>query len=309
MTTRTGTPTPTRCPWAGSGARPSCWGGVAEIKRKDLSHDRRGNPDEPPRRLRRGPGRGPGPPAVAPGPGPAHGPGSPGRGGGRPARDSGVGRSGPPPPGRQGRGRRVPGHPALGRGRTAGDRPGAAEGTMSRQDFLAAILADPDSGVPRLVLADYLEEQGNPDGPRLRGPGRWVLWTEIPRVTLRDRAFLAWEDFELPAPPDSLVPPVVVGLLESPPACDRPFVPPPLNELSFTASSRGPGGCQAGRASVRYGGHWLCWACAVELSRRRLRLLDRGGQPAAASPLPPAARPVRSVEWRTFNEAQALRGR
>ena len=151
---------------------------------------------------------------------------------------------------------------------------------MTREDFLPSILGDPDNDAPRLVLADFLEESDDPDGPRLRRPGRWVLWTELPRVTLRDRAYLVWEDFAPPGGVAGLPPPVVVGLLEWPPACARPFVPPPVNELS---SSVAAGGCRAGRASTRYGGHWLCWSCAVELSRRRMRLLDRTPRPAVES--------------------------
>jgi uncharacterized protein (TIGR02996 family) len=40
---------------------------------------------------------------------------------------------------------------------------------MSREeDFLQAILENPDDDVPRLIFADWLEEQGDPRGEFIR---------------------------------------------------------------------------------------------------------------------------------------------
>jgi uncharacterized protein (TIGR02996 family) len=39
--------------------------------------------------------------------------------------------------------------------------------------FLTAILDAPDDDAPRLMAADYLEEQGDARAPSLRSPGRW----------------------------------------------------------------------------------------------------------------------------------------
>lgn len=39
---------------------------------------------------------------------------------------------------------------------------------MNQQDFLQAILADPEADTPRLIYADWLEEQGNPRGEFIR---------------------------------------------------------------------------------------------------------------------------------------------
>ena len=39
---------------------------------------------------------------------------------------------------------------------------------MTNADFLQAILADPDDDTPRLIYADWLEEQGDPRGEFIR---------------------------------------------------------------------------------------------------------------------------------------------
>lgn len=46
---------------------------------------------------------------------------------------------------------------------------------MKQTTFVRTILEAPDADGPRFVLADWLEERGDPRAAQLRGNGRWVL--------------------------------------------------------------------------------------------------------------------------------------
>ena len=63
---------------------------------------------------------------------------------------------------------------------------------MVDEALLATVYARPDDHAPRLVLADWLEERGDPwgqgAGPALREPGRWRACSEPGRR----RVSLTW---------------------------------------------------------------------------------------------------------------------
>lgn len=126
-------------------------------------------------------------------------------------------------------------------------------------DLIAACLADPGDRTRRLVLADWLADQGREDdADALRADGQWVLaWDDS---TLLVRAWVFWEDFR----PQAIGRPLVAcGITRTPPRCESGII---------SESPRGPTlNCRPdakARATV-WRGRWLCWTCAAFCGRCR----------------------------------------
>lgn len=157
---------------------------------------------------------------------------------------------------------------------------------MNLPSFVATILDRPDDDGPRLVLADWLDEIGDPRGEQLRRPGRWVVvqrWHAPKARAFRGAekqpvSVLLWDDMtgEEPAAVIGAVTPVI--LCENGP--ERSAMPSMLWDAddrdvleAMTADLPIIGGVivtnHYEQAATRLAGRWMCWACATATSRAR----------------------------------------
>ena len=153
---------------------------------------------------------------------------------------------------------------------------------MNLPSFVATILDRPDDDGPRLVLADWLDEIGDPRGEQLRRRGRWVVvqrWHAPKARAFRGAdkqpvSILLWDDMtgSEPAAVIGAVTPVIVcdGPVELPPA---PWDDDDYVLEAMTADMPVIGGRVVtnhySQAATRLAGRWMCWACATATSRAR----------------------------------------
>lgn len=145
---------------------------------------------------------------------------------------------------------------------------------MNQTSFVHTILDHPDDEGPRLVLADWLEEQGDERAAQLRRPGRWELSmsNHYPsgrvKGTIREIQLLWWADHG-PAPMAALVgavtPRIECQLLAG--DCETAATEEQTASVVADVQNQLPGHYDT--AACRIGGRWLCWGCATRWSKSR----------------------------------------
>jgi len=162
---------------------------------------------------------------------------------------------------------------------------------VRHSDFIRTILDNPDDAGPRLVFADWLEEQGDERAATLRSPGRWVIVTRtrIARRTImgdlptQPVSLLVWEGFNVEthgALIGAVVPSIKCERIpgdkereqESEQQFREAFGNRPLSEtfsLAFDTIARSSSVPHYDTAATRLGNRWLCWSCATSWSRRK----------------------------------------
>lgn len=143
--------------------------------------------------------------------------------------------------------------------------------------FVRRILETPDDDGPRLVLADWLEERGDPRAGQLRRPGRWTLIQRWRAASPRSRVLkvaasgnvsvLAWDDNG-----DGLGA-AVIGAIQPVIRCEAEEELPRLSDGADGRPAILPGNIRVDShyetAATRVGGKWYCWGCATAWSRAR----------------------------------------
>ena len=157
--------------------------------------------------------------------------------------------------------------------------------------FVRRILETPDDDGPRLVLADWLEERGDPRAGQLRRTGRWTLIQRWRAASLKARVLkvaasgnvsvLAWDDNGDGAGA------AIIGAIQPVIRCEAeeealapvgryyiPASPVTLEDIQpVRRTAILPGDIRVDShyetAATRVGGKWYCWGCATAWSRAR----------------------------------------